>query len=57
MTVAFSEVMPSLELDEMPSSTPRPRLFVVLANWFGLDQNRFQDFDKSAIEGLLMSKV
>ena len=28
---------------------------LVLANWFGLDQNRFQDFDKSAIEGLLMS--
>ena len=28
---------------------------LVLANWFGLDQTRFQDFDKSAIEGLLTS--
>ena len=28
---------------------------LVLANWFGLEHNRFQDFDKSAIEGLLMS--
>jgi len=28
---------------------------LVLANWFGLDLNRFQNFDKSAIEGLLMS--
>ena len=55
MIVVFSEVRPSLELDEMPSSAPPPQLFVVLANWFGLDQNRFQDFDKSAIEGLLMS--
>ncbi len=26
---------------------------MVLSNWFGLEQNRFQEFDKSAIEGLL----
>jgi len=26
---------------------------MVLSDWFGLEQNRFQDFDKSAIDGLL----
>jgi hypothetical protein len=31
MIVAFSEVRPSLELEEMPSSAPLPQLFVVLA--------------------------
>ena len=31
MIVVFSEVRPSLERDEMPSSAPLPQLFVVLA--------------------------
>ena len=31
MIVVLSEVRPSLELDEMPSSAPLPQLFVVLA--------------------------
>ena len=57
MIVVFSEVRPSLELDEMPSSAPLPQLFVVIGPFSGTTNCGKKARKKIVIFGFVMQRV